>query len=414
MNVEIKSVEVIVNPEFNAAEIIITPTFSSGVPDVNKQYVDEKLLLKVDKVEGSSLVPDTEIDKLAGIEENANDYTHPLTHPASILEVVDMAGGSVNKFLNEQGEMVEVSHEKLTDKNSEAAFQHVDATVTKETLDEADKVALYDSVTGNVVLTPKSNLNGGGSQLLADYTHTANKEVNVESINFATSVITATAHGLSNGNLVVAANNYGIFVEFPYAIIPNGIGLSTQYYVVNKTENTFQLSLTSGGAAVAITDKDTKDYTKWHFEILGAVDFINLPNLKKARIILNGKSFITETPASYFLFYKNNKILLSGMAEVWSQSGGRYGNSSANRLLIDVVSRGQCYNYHDVFIDFSLYRATLIVNGSRLYAVNNTSNASVIKNNATYVHVTDGNIDFDKISINNGVPNGFNIKIYSA
>lgn len=55
-------------------------------------------------------------------------------------------------------EDLEFSHANLTDKNSEAAVQHVNTTVTKETLGEADKVALYDSVTGAVVLTPKSNL----------------------------------------------------------------------------------------------------------------------------------------------------------------------------------------------------------------------------------------------------------------
>ena len=68
-----------------------------------------------------------------------------------------MAGGSVNKFLNERGDMVEVSHEKLTDKNSEVAFQHVDTTTIKNTLAEADKVALYDSVTGKVVLSNALN-----------------------------------------------------------------------------------------------------------------------------------------------------------------------------------------------------------------------------------------------------------------
>ena len=81
---------------------------------------------KVDKVEGSSLVPDTEIDKLAEYPEF---------------------------------EDLEFSHEKLTDKNSESAFQHVDTTVTKATLAEADKVALFDSATGKMVLTPKSNFN---------------------------------------------------------------------------------------------------------------------------------------------------------------------------------------------------------------------------------------------------------------
>ena len=124
MIVQLNISDVILQPELNAAQITITPIFSSGVPDVNKQYVDEKLLLKVDKVEGSSLVPDTEIDKLAEYPEF---------------------------------EDLEFSHENLTDKNSEAAFQHVDTTVTKEDLDEADKVALFDSVTGKVVLSNALN-----------------------------------------------------------------------------------------------------------------------------------------------------------------------------------------------------------------------------------------------------------------
>lgn len=98
MIVQLNISDVILQPELNAVQITITPIFSSGVPDVNKQYVDEKLLLKVDKVEGSSLVPDTEIDKLAEYPEF---------------------------------EDLEFSHENLTDKNSEEAFQHVDERINE-------------------------------------------------------------------------------------------------------------------------------------------------------------------------------------------------------------------------------------------------------------------------------------------
>ena len=124
MTIQLNISDVILQPELNAAQITITPTFSSGVPNVNKQYVDEGLDLKVDKVEGSSLVPNSEIAKLSEYPEF---------------------------------EDLEFSHTNLTDKNSEAAFQHVDTTVTKETLDEADKVALWDSVTGKVVLSTALN-----------------------------------------------------------------------------------------------------------------------------------------------------------------------------------------------------------------------------------------------------------------
>ena len=87
--------------------------------------------------------------KLAGIEENANNYIHPLTHPASILDVVDEAAGSDGKFLNERGEMVEVSHEKLTDKNSEADFQHVDSE-EKQKIADAATVAYVNEVLGDI------------------------------------------------------------------------------------------------------------------------------------------------------------------------------------------------------------------------------------------------------------------------
>ena len=70
---------------------------------------------------------------------------------------LDIVNGAANKFLNERGEMVKVYHENLTDKNSEAAFQHVDTTTVKTTLAEADKVALWDSATGKVVLSNALN-----------------------------------------------------------------------------------------------------------------------------------------------------------------------------------------------------------------------------------------------------------------
>ena len=86
-----------------------------------------------------------EREKLAGLE----NYTHPATHPASILDVVDAVDGSADKFLNERGEMVEVSHENLTDKNSEADFQHVDSE-EKQKIADAATVAYVNEVLGDI------------------------------------------------------------------------------------------------------------------------------------------------------------------------------------------------------------------------------------------------------------------------
>ena len=61
-----------------------------------------------------------------------------------------------------------------------------------------------------------------------------------------TETFTAAAHGLSNDNVLEVKNSGGA--------LPTGISANTKYYVVNATTNTFQLSASKGGAAVAISD----------------------------------------------------------------------------------------------------------------------------------------------------------------
>lgn len=62
----------------------------------------------------------------------------------------------------------------------------------------------------------------------------------------ATDFWTSSAHGLLNGDLIRFTNSGGTQ--------PTGISLSTDYYVINKTTDTFQVSLTSGGSAVDMSD----------------------------------------------------------------------------------------------------------------------------------------------------------------
>jgi hypothetical protein len=54
---------------------------------------------------------------------------------------------------------------------------------------------------------------------------------------------TATAHGLVNNQVVY----------FRASSTPSGMSVLTKYYVVNKTANTFQVSTTVGGAALALS-----------------------------------------------------------------------------------------------------------------------------------------------------------------
>jgi len=64
-----------------------------------------------------------------------------------------------------------------------------------------------------------------------------------------TDFITATAHGLANGDRIILSNSGGA--------LPAGLATNTFYYVRDKTDDTFKLAATFGGAAINITDAGT-------------------------------------------------------------------------------------------------------------------------------------------------------------
>jgi hypothetical protein len=67
-------------------------------------------------------------------------------------------------------------------------------------------------------------------------------------------LFTDTAHGLLNNNIIQLTTT---------GILPTGLSLNTNYYVVNKTANTFKLALTSGGADILWT-YDGGGILSWH------------------------------------------------------------------------------------------------------------------------------------------------------
>jgi hypothetical protein len=65
----------------------------------------------------------------------------------------------------------------------------------------------------------------------------------ISSVNTGTDTLTSNAHGLTDGENVKV---YG-------ADVPAGLATNRDYYVITSATNTFQLALTSGGAAIDIT-----------------------------------------------------------------------------------------------------------------------------------------------------------------
>ncbi len=79
-------------------------------------------------------------------------------------------------------------------------------------------------------------------QFTHTFTFTENDEISV-TVTHAADLFTATAHGLVNGDTVLVTGS----------TMPTGLVAGVTYYVVNKTDDTFQLSATSGGAAINVT-----------------------------------------------------------------------------------------------------------------------------------------------------------------
>ena len=186
-----------------------------------------------------SLPPNTVIDddypalknKVNGIEENANNYQHPLQHSTKILSEVNSIVGSIDKYLNERGNFTKptISHIDLTYKNAETEFQHIDTTITKETLVNDDKVAIYDSVSGKVVLTDKANVGYGSTDIIS--TTTTN--------NTGTIVIDTTPNWQ---RVNISSGGNTLFLDYASGVLPNK---NREYLLIinNATASTITLTL---------------------------------------------------------------------------------------------------------------------------------------------------------------------------
>ena len=87
-------------------------------------------------------------------------------------------------------------------------------------------------------------------------------------VTTATDLVTSNAHGLSDGDTVVLTTT---------TTLPAGLSLTTQYYVISPTTNTFRLSSSFGGSAVDITDTGTGTHTyQLYGKIMNVSDFQNV------------------------------------------------------------------------------------------------------------------------------------------
>ena len=84
-------------------------------------------------------------------------------------------------------------------------------------------------------------------------TAVSNMTIATTNVNTTTNFITSTAHGLVNGAELNYNNQGGTSIT--------GLTSGNDYFVVNKTTDTFQLALTSGGAAIDISGTGNNSQT---------------------------------------------------------------------------------------------------------------------------------------------------------
>lgn len=98
--------------------------------------------------------------------------------------------------------------------------------------------------------------------------------------NASTNFITSAGHGLSNGYILKFSTT---------TTLPAGLSTNTAYFVINKTTDTFQVSLTSGGSAVDITDTGTGTHT-WEF--WDTFDLVNFPSGAKYAVEFRDRVYV--------------------------------------------------------------------------------------------------------------------------
>lgn len=142
------------------------------------------------------------------------------------------------ELLKSINNIAQITHEDLENKNAETSFQHVDTTTTKETLVEADKVAILDSVTGKVVFTNKSNVGGG----ITDIT------LKNENIGASLTVVVDTAYDWHVVSKTLGGA--GVFTfDFANGVLPTK---NKEYLIILKNDSVGTLTVTMPTGSITV------------------------------------------------------------------------------------------------------------------------------------------------------------------
>jgi microcystin-dependent protein len=188
-----------------------------------------------------------------------------------------------------------------------------------------------------------------------------------------TDFLTAVSHGLDNGDILFFTTT---------TTLPAGISANTPYYVINKTTNTFQISTSSGGSNVDITDAGTGTHS-FHTQF-------KVPDLRD-RFPL-GYSASAPTKVFTFVSRSSNDITVSGMsnsAHNELQTGQAVLYTAASGAMTGLTHNTTYYLIRVAYNQFKL--ATSVANANAGTAISLSSDGTGVQTfTATYTARTVG------------------------
>lgn len=150
-------------------------------------------------------------------------------------------------------------------------------------------------------------------------------------LNTGTGTFTITAHGFSDTFRVRVSNT---------GTLPSELNANTDYYIVNKTDNTFQLSATRGGSAITYTSAGTGVFTITRYPessiefTSGDFDTTN-SRINKANSFSNGDKVMLSSTGTLPAEFSDNRIYYIV-------------NSSATYFSLSLTSGGSAITFQSI------------------------------------------------------------------
>ena len=152
-----------------------------------------------------------------------------------------------------------------------------------------------------------------------------------------TDIITSASHNLSNADVVKLTTT---------GTLPAGLAVSTDYYVISATTDTFKLSATSGGSAVDITGTGTGTHSWYQVEVIGYRYFAFVADKTSADDATDLKGDLpawAQTALVYFITSQYKGEL--GDLEGEGQDMGLYQRSVQSNIVVDTQAESGDQNH---------------------------------------------------------------------